>query len=225
METDWRILMMSQLYCSQRRIHRWIPCALLNLRRQPIRKPFSAFAHHERSSRVNRIGALLAPDSPLFRDDRRTKNEEAKRDETKTSPSTTPAIVVLLVHRNHRAPRSDPARPGPARDRVLQRRFRRDGSGPRCQPVFLGRGPSQVIGYSWSPARNWETQRNVTRDSRRAIDCLAVTSTYTRVYPFSSSHDFIRDQSEIERLHWYESFISSSNVENGYHLPIVETWL
>lgn len=34
-----------------------------------------------------------------------------KRDETKTSPSTTPAIVVLLVHRNHRAP--GPTRPGP----------------------------------------------------------------------------------------------------------------
>jgi len=87
---------------------------------------------------------------------RRTSYEEAKRNETKTSPST-PAIVVLLVHRNHRMlgpTRPGPARPGPARDRVLQCRFWRDGSGPRCQSVFLGRvrGPSQAIGYSWSPA-------------------------------------------------------------------------
>lgn len=104
--------MMSQLYYVRNDVFTSeYPCALLNLRRQPIRKPFSAFAHHGRSSRVNRIGALLSPDSPLFRDDRRTKNEEAKRDETKTSPSTTPAIVVLLVHRNHRAP--GPTRPGP----------------------------------------------------------------------------------------------------------------
>ena len=49
-------------------------------------------------------------------------------------------------------------------DRVLQRRFRRDGNGSRCQPVFLERvgvvaGP---LGIHEAPGRNWETQRGVT---------------------------------------------------------------
>lgn len=49
-------------------------------------------------------------------------------------------------------------------DRVLQRRFRRDGNGSRCQPVFLERvgvvaGP---LGIHEAPGRNWETQRSVT---------------------------------------------------------------
>lgn len=127
--------------------------------------------------------------------------EEAKRNETKTSPSTTPAIVVLLVHRNHRAlglTRPGPARPGIACCNVDSEGMEAGLGASRCSWDGFGVPPRPLVIHE-APLRNWETQRSVTRDSR-GIDCLAVTSTNTPIYPFSP--DFARDQSEIEKRHW-----------------------
>jgi len=127
--------------------------------------------------------------------------EGAKRNETKTSPLTTPAIVVLLVHRNHRA--FGPTRPGPARPGIACCNVDSEGmeaglGASRCSWDGFGVPPRPLVIHE-APLRNWETQRSVTRDSR-AIDCLAVTSTNTPIYPFSPSPDSV--QSEIEKRHW-----------------------
>lgn len=106
-----------------------------------------------------------------------------------------------------RPARLDPARPGPARDRVLRETsggWRKRASVPLGVPRTGVRGPSQAIGYSWSPARNWERHNESVTGDSRAIDCLAVTSTNTLVYPLSPFLDLparATDRCGIEKCH------------------------
>lgn len=82
--------------------------------------------------------------------------EETKRNETKTSPSTTPAIVVLLVHRNHRV--LGPTRPGPARPGIaccnVDSKGMEEGLGAsRCSWDGFGVPPRPLVIHE-APLRN-----------------------------------------------------------------------
>lgn len=132
-----------------------LSCALLSLRTWSIRKPFSAFRYLRGIIKGESCRCALSfrffsipGRSARGREGRRRRGSEKERNENVTLDDA--RNRRLIGSSESQSARSDLTRPGPARDRVLQRRFRRDGSGPRCQSVFLGRvrGPSQAIGYS-----------------------------------------------------------------------------
>lgn len=84
---------------------------LLNLRRQPIRKPFSAFAHRERSSGVNRRCALSSRfpsiskrSTNVERGSEKGRNENVTLDDARNRR--------LIGSSESQSARSDPARPG-----------------------------------------------------------------------------------------------------------------
>lgn len=164
----------------------------------------------------------LVSDSPLFPSARSAVHEEAKRNETKMSLSTAPEIAVLLVHRNHRAPRPGPSRPGIACCNVDSEGMEAGLGASRCS--WDGFSSGSLPGH-WLFMKPRSKLRDTTkryRVDRRTIDCLAVTSTNTLVYPFhvcrtlsSSRSKRVRETPLTSRL------IRSSNVGSGRNMSVI----
>lgn len=146
-----------------------------------------------------------------------------KRKGTKTSPPTTPAIVVLLVHRNHRTP--GPTRPGPARPEIAccnvdsggmeaglgATRCSWDGFGVPPRPLVIHEAPLGIERHNGALPGIVELSI--------VWQLLQRIRSFIRFPRFSTSS---RDRSEIEKCHWRIVYTLFQSEKQIWRIDIVE---
>lgn len=146
---------------------------------------------------MNRIGALLALDSPLFQDDRRTENEEAKKGRNENVTLDDARNRRLIGSSESQSARFDPARPGIACCNVDSEGMEAGLGASRCswdgvppRPLVIHEAPLEIERHS-------ETLPGT------VVELSIVWQLLQRIRAFIRfprlSHDFIRDRSEIEK--------------------------